>query len=532
MPGPDKLEQAGEVDIERIDSLEVVVARDGTGDQKRLDNALVGGVAWTAGVKWVSQVLTWGITLIIARLLQPSDYGLIGMAVIYLGFVQLFSEFGLGTAIITLRDLTDDQVSQLNTLSLLLGVACFAASIAVAIPVARFFQAPKLPMVIVVMSTGFVVSAFSTIPFSLLQKEMRFKRLAFMDASQSIIQATCTLALAFLGFGYWALAIGNLSLSFATTSLMLISRRHPFAWPRAATLREPLLFSWHIMVGRLSWAIYDNSDFIVAGRVLGQAPLGAYTLAWTLAHAPIDKLTVVVNRVTPSVFSAIQKDQAALRHYLRTITGQLALIVFPATLGIALVANEFVRVALGAKWIGVVLPLELLALYALIRSNVIVASPVLNAIGATCFTMWLSLGNLVVLPVSFYIGSRWGAGGIAGVWVLVYPFLQIPVYWRLFRGIQMTTKEYVSSLWPAVNGCILMAAAVELFKRSRNPGWPLYFDLVLEILIGAIVYLLALFFMHRARLRAFIGLIQNLRCQIIGKTSTRLNLDHPLDSRY
>lgn len=510
---PNKVEQPAGADIEPTDSPEVVLARDETSSQKRFDKALVGGFAWTAGVKWISQVLTWGMTLIIARLLQPSDYGLIGMAAIYLGLVQLLSEFGLGTAIITIRDLTDDQVSQLNTLSLLVGVVCFAASVAVAIPVAHFFRAPKLPMVIVVMSIAFLVSAFSTIPYSLLQKDMRFKVLAVMDASQSIIQAICTLILALLGFGYWALVIGNLSLSFATASLTLIWRRQRFAWPRVATLREPLLFSRHIIVGRLSWYAYDNSDFMIAGRVLGQAPLGAYTLAWTLAHAPIEKLTVLVNRVTPSIFSAVQNDHAALRRYLRTITGGLALIIFPATLGMALVANEFVRLALGAKWVGVVLPLELLALHALIRSNVILVSPVLNAIRATRFMMWLSVANLVILPVSFYIGSRWGTGGIAGVWVIVFPLLQIPVYWRLFRGIQMTTKEYVGALWPALSACALMAAAVIAIKHFLNPTWPNYVRFAVEVLAGIFVYALALVSMHRERLVALVRSLKSLRGQ-------------------
>ena len=339
-----------------------MLARDETSSQKRLDKALVGGIAWTRDDEMDQPGFNLGDDTIVARLLQPSDYGLIGMAAISLGLVQLFSEFGLGTAIITMRDLTDDQVSQLNTLSLLLGVVCFAVSVAVAIPVGALFQSARAPdgdrrdehrIPSVRVQHDSILSS---------SEGHAVQVLAVMDASQSIIQAICTLVLAFLGFGYWALVIGNLSLSLATTSLTLIWRRQRFAWPRVATLREPLLFSWHIIVGRLSWYVYDNSDFMVAGRVLGQAPLGAYTLAWTLAHAPLEKLTVLVNRVTPSVFSAVQNDHAALRRYLRTITGGLALIIFPATLGMALVANEFVRMVLGAKWVGVVLPLELLAL--------------------------------------------------------------------------------------------------------------------------------------------------------------------------
>jgi len=495
---------------QKIDSLEAHPTQ-GLVDQKKLDRILVRGVAWTAIVKWATQIATWGATLIVARLLDPSDYGLVGMAAIFLNLVTYFSEFGLGTAIVTLQDLTNDQVSQLNSLSLLLGLFGFAISAAVAYPLGLFFKAPKLPAVVVVMSIGFVVAAFRTVPYSLLQKEMRFKLLAAIEGLQAIIQAVLTLALVFLGFGYWALVLGNLSVSLTSTASTMVWRRQRFAWPRVATIRRALVYSWHIIAGRLSWYLYNDSDFFVAGRVLGQAPLGAYTLAWTLAHAPLEKLTTLVNRVTPSIFAAIQSDFPALRRYLRNITGALALVIFPATLGMALVAKDFVHLALGSKWDGAVLPLELLALHALIRSNVILLAPVLNVVGEERFAMWNSLTTAIVLPVAFYIASQWGTGGIAAVWVVLYPFLAFPLYWRLFRRIEMSTKEYFAALWPALSGCIAMTVSVEALKRLLTPGSPLYIRFASETLVGAAVYALALVMLHRDWLSAFFRMAQTFR---------------------
>jgi PST family polysaccharide transporter len=330
---------------------------------------------------------------------------------------------------------------------------------------------------------------------------------------QGLAQAILTLTLAFLGFSYWALVLGNLSFGFSLTILTLLWKRQGFAWPRFSMIKRPLIYSRHIVVGQLSWWIYDNSDFTIAGRVLGAAPLGAYTMAWTLAHAPLEKLTNMVNRVTPSIFAAVQTDHAALRRYLRNISGALSLVIFPAVFGMTLIANDFVRIALGQKWIGVVLPLELLTVYVLFRSNVILLVPLLNIIGEERFSMWNSILMIVVLAPSFYIGSHWGTGGIASVWLFVYPLVSLPFFWRLFRKITMPVGEYMGALWPAISGCILMAIAVELFKRSRNPEWPLYLDLSLEILIGAVVYVLALVLMQRKRLREFLGLLKNFREQ-------------------
>ena len=480
---------------------------------RNLDNVLVRGVAWTATVKWLTQALTWGMTIVVAHLLAPSDYGLVGMAAIYVGLFTLFSEFGIGTAVVTLQDLTEDQISQLNTLSLFLGLLGFVISVAAAIPLGKFFHAPNLPLVVVVLSGGFIVSGIRTIPYSLLQKELRFELLAVIEGAQGIVQALVTLILAFMGFGYWALVLGILSSSVTPTCLTLIWRRHRFAFPQFASIRRAIHYSRRIVIGRLCWASYENSDFIVAGRVLGEAPLGAYTLAWTLAHTPLEKLTTLVNRVTPSVFARIQTDPDALRRYLRNITGVMALIIFPATIGVALVAPEFVPVVLGPKWSGVVIPLELLALHALIRSNVILLTPLLMVIGEERLVMWNSIIAMIVLPISFYIGSRWGTVGIAAGWVLIYPLLQLPLFSRIFRRIDLPRSEYLRALWPALSGCVVMAISVQALKAVSSETWLLYARLASEILVGIVTYGMVLVLFHRKYLR---GILRFARASRLG----------------
>ncbi|TMI98191.1 MAG: hypothetical protein E6H01_12615 [Bacillati bacterium ANGP1] len=146
-----------------------LTAPESVADTRTLDRSLVQGIAWTGGAKWAGQLVAWASTLIVARLLTPEDYGLVGMASIFLGLVTLVSEFGLGTTVITLRDLREDQVAQLNSISLLVGVGSFALCGAAAIPIGRLFHAPELPAVVVAMSAAFVITAFKTVPFYAVQ---------------------------------------------------------------------------------------------------------------------------------------------------------------------------------------------------------------------------------------------------------------------------------------------------------------------------------------------------------------------------
>ena len=370
-------------------------------DTRSLDRVFVRGVAWTAAIKWATQLATWGVTVVVARLLSPSDYGLVGMAGIFINLFTLLSEFGIGSSIVTLQDLDKGQIAQLNGLSIIVGFLGFLISAAAAMPLGVFFHAPKLPAIVLLLSCGFIVSGIRTVPYSLLQKELRFKLLAAIEGAQGIVQAAVTLILAFFGYGYWALVFGILSVSITPTILTLLWRRERIALPQFASIQNAIRYSRHILIGRLCWAGYNDSDFVIAGRVLGAAPLGAYTLAWTLAHTPLDKLSTLVNRVTPSVFAKIQSDRPALRRYLRNITGGMDLLVFPATVGIILVAPEFMPVVLGAKWHDAIVPLQLLAISALMRSNLILLTPILNVVGEERLVMRNAILLLCLLPPLF-----------------------------------------------------------------------------------------------------------------------------------
>src|SRR6266576_1979812 len=428
---------------------------------RALDRSLLRGVAWTAAAKWASQALSWISWLIVARLLTPEDYGLVGMAAIYLGLITLVAEFGLGTAVLAVRELSVAQINQLNGLAVLLGLASLVASCAVAIPLGRFFHAPQLPLVVAAMSTTFVITSFKTVPLALLQRELRFRALALIDLSQALVLAASMIGLAVAGFRYWTLVCGGVLGALISTAAVLRLRHPPLAWPRLHSLKHATTLSSNVLISRLCWYASANADFLVAGRILGKAALGFYNVGWTLANVSVDKITALVGQVTPAFFSAVQKDPAALRRYLLRITEGIALITFPLGLGLALVAQDFVLVVLGSKWSATIAPLRLLAAYAAFRSITPLLPTVLHTIRDTRFEMWNMVAAAVVMPTSFYLcGQRWGTVGLAVAWVLVDPIFAFMLYWRTFSKIALSPRAYFRALWPALSGSVLMAGAV------------------------------------------------------------------------
>lgn len=453
----------------------------------------------------------WLSTIVVARILAPADYGLVGMAMVYLGIATIIAEFGIGTAVVMLRDLPERSLAELNTVAALLGVAAWALSWLLAAPIAAFFEAPALRDVVIVMSATFVAAGLRVVPMALLQRELRFKNLALAEGAQALILAGTMVVLAMLGFGYWTLAIGSVLGGFIWTAGILALKRHPFAWPNLRELLPALTFSRQILFSRVTWYVYSSGDFFVAGKMLGQRALGAYTLAWTLASIPVDRLTALIVQVTPSFFSAVQTDRAAMRRYLLAITEGLSLITFPAAIGLALVADALVPTLLGSHWIDAVRPLQILGFYAAFRSIVPVLTPVLNATGNARFEMWVNVGMAILLPLGFVAGARWGTLGIAAAWLLIHPIATVPVYRRAFQAVETNASAYLRAIWPALSGVACMTILVLLLRFALGDTLPPVARLAVLVPAGAAIYAAAIWLFHRERALAFYRLTRTLR---------------------
>lgn len=476
---------------------------------KTLDRDLVKGVAWTGAVKWLSQGLSWISTLIVARLLTPSDYGLVAMAMAFLGFVALINEFGLGSAIVMLQKLSPRTVAQLNSLAVLLGAIGFGVACLAAMPLSWFYDVPDLFAVVTVQGLGFIIGAFRSVPGAILEKSRRFKTLALVDGGQAMVSAVATITLAFTGAGYWALVWGNLIGNMSASLTVGILFPKPFLRPVLVDLREVLTFSWHLLATRISWYVASTSDVFVIGRLMGQAALGAYTFGATLANVPLEKVTGLVNRIAPAFYSAVQTDHAALRRYVTGLTEGLALITVPAAIGLALVAEDFVGLVLGEKWNAAIAPLQFLAVYAALRSVSSLLPPLFFLTGGSRIAVFNGIFAVFLFPLGFAIGSRWGIMGVAVAWLVVHPIILVPMYRHVFSAIKLSAVEYVWALWPAFSCAMVMALGVILVRMSVLQDASLTVRLGSQVLAGTCSYLLALALLHRQRAERFISLIRS-----------------------
>jgi PST family polysaccharide transporter len=481
-------------------------------DIRALDRTMLRGVSWSGGIKGVTLLLSWASTIVVARLLSPADFGLVAMATLYLGLTTMVTDFGLGNALVALGDLSEEHVAQLHTVALVIGLTSFAISCVAAIPLSRFFGAPGLASVVVVLSISLVLDSLRTVPTAILTKALRFKYLALLEALRAFVAIVLTVGLAAYGAKHWALVLGNVLATLVLTVFLLTRQPQRFARPRFRPLKSALTFSSQLIMGQLAWYGYSNADFLVAGRVLGKIALGEYTLAWTITGTPGDKIMNVFGRIMPAMFAAVKHDIEALRRYFFLFTEALAILIVPASVGLLLVARDLVLLVFGAKWSAAIIPLQLLACYSSIHLLATPLTPALQVTGQASYPMRWAFYAIVFLPLGFYFsGLRWGTAGIAAMWLVVYPLILVPIYARAFKTLGIRIREYLTCLWPTLGAVAFMTVIVVMLRMLLPSTWPLALRFSLQVSSGAASFAAMGFLLQRRRLGVLADFLRAIR---------------------
>jgi O-antigen/teichoic acid export membrane protein/glycosyltransferase involved in cell wall biosynthesis len=477
---------------------------------KSLDRSLVTGIAWTGVARWTTQLLSWGATLVTVRVLTPNDYGVFGMAMVFIGLAQIVAESGLNAAIIQRPGITEEETAELGGVAVIVGVALALLGAAGAGIFASFYRdgAHVVRLILPALSALFILRSVQVVPRALLARELRFRELAIIEAVETLVLVTVTLGCAFLGWKYWALVAGTLLGAVAATVLSLRVRAHRLAIP-SGLVRDPVRFGAQVVGSQLSGYVYGNADFAIVGRLLGTNALGYYTAAWTAASIPAERVGGLVARVTPAFFAAVQQDRALLRRYFERLSEALALVTLPASVGLALVADEFVPVLLGSQWTAAILPLRLLALYGASRSVLFLAQHVLLATGQSRAIITFSVSAAVVLPIAFVMGSASGTAGVAWAWVVGYPLFMLTTFTRLaLRTMDLSWGAYARTIAPAAGATLAMSGVVLLARTMTPATWPIALGLVVHAAIGAGVYIAIVGLFLPDRVRAFLLVVR------------------------
>jgi len=480
-----------------------------------LKTRAIKSTGWYASTRVWTQAVSWGITIVLARLLTPADYGLFGMASAVIGFLQVFQYFGLGTAIIQRQHLSRPQLNTISWIVVGGGVALFSIVFGLAGPVAAYYAEPRLVWIIRALGLLFFLTAISIIPQSLLTKELDFRRRSYVEASGLLPGAVVSIALAYVGSGVWALVFGQLvRIGIQTATVVLVTGWRPGFDLSFRDVRSILGFGSTVAAASIVSEVSHLLGVAVLGRMLGSQTFGLYTMAVTLGFNPFNRLSAqLINQLSLPVFSKIQGDRGQLRSWFLMITRYLALIAIPMQVGIALVAADLVSVVLSEQWQGMVHLLQVISIGGIWSVVILPSAPLLTARGRTGLTLAHSTAYSALMPLGFLVGARYGLIGVATVWILLYCPLRSVLAWLAIREIDLRLRAYLASVAAPATAALAMAAATLVVRHLWPLGAAPLQGLVRDVVCGAAVYCLLLWRLDRRLPGELRGIWRTLRAK-------------------
>ena len=452
---------------------------------------LISGFKWNALAQVARQASRTVVAIALARLLTPAEYGLAGMALAFTGLAVVFSDVGLGVALVQRDEITEEDRCTAFWMSVGAGVVLMTIGILSAPLLASFYGEPRVAPLFAAVSVSFLLIALQSTQSALLQREMNFKALELRLIGATVLGGAAGLVAAILGAGAWALVVQQLMMSLVSTLLLwrAAAWRPKFRFSRAS-LRSLGGFGANVWGARLLGFAGGNADNIIVGRVLGESALGLYSVGFNLITLPLVRVVVPVQDTLFPVFSRLQDDRQRLANlWLRAHTSIIAVIA-PVVVGIALTANDLVTVVLGSKWHGVAIILQILCGYAFVACLGALSQTVLYARGQARtvfrFSVFVTFSNIA----AFLIGTHWGVVGVATAWTIVAVPSQLTLLALVARSLGVTLFRMfaeASGVFEAILAMGVSVLAMNLVCRGSIDSPVL--RLAILVATGAAVYI-------------------------------------------
>lgn len=317
---------------------------------------------WSLGTKIPYQIFRFGISIIIARILNPKDFGIVSIATMVILYSNSFTNLGFNQALVQKKLLKNKHIDSILVIDLAFSLFMTFVFYVTAPTIASFFNSPECKNVIRVLSSLFIITTFHDLPYALFRRNLNFKTISIVDTIKEIFISLITLLIALLGYGYWSIVWGRLiPLIFATVYLFCKMERKPRIQYHHQSVREIFDFAvWSVVKSQIAY-FSSRVDRLIIAKFLGPEPLGFYDKAKGFSQMPSDTISMSINSVLFSSFSRSQNNIKQLENILKKAIFLISLINFPIYLGLYAVAPYFVLGLLGEKWNQMIIPLQILS---------------------------------------------------------------------------------------------------------------------------------------------------------------------------
>jgi PST family polysaccharide transporter len=448
---------------------------------------------------------------VLARLLDPSDFGLVAMVTVITGVFEIFATGGLAAATVQRAQISDEQISALFWMNLAIGAVLALLCVAAAPSVGSFYQDPRASEILVVIAPAFLFNAFGVQHLALLQRQLRYVTLSAIEVVSEVLSIGIGIGMAVAGWGYWALVASVLATPIAMTVGAWLTCNWMPGWPRRERgVGSMLWFGGTITANNLVVHAAYNLEKILLGRYFGPDALGLYGRAYELINLPTQIINSAIGRVAFSGLSRLQAEPQRFRNYFIKSYTLVISITLPTTLFAAVASDDIILVVLGSKWQAAAELFRLLAPAILVFGIINPLAWPLQSFGLQRRSLHLALALAPVVIGAYLIGIPYGPRGVAIAYSTAMALWLVPhVLWCL-HGTPISVSDFLTATGRPLLAGIVAALVAAAVIYAAQPMSSELLRLACAGLAMALTYALMLLVIMR-QMRFYLELIQGLR---------------------
>ncbi|MVM36996.1 MOP flippase family protein [Spirosoma sp. HMF3257] len=448
------------------------------------------GGKWITVSTIISTLFQFVQVAVLARVLAPADFGIVSISNLIIAFFQVFANLGFSNSIIYKQESDRNVLSTLYYLNLLVGFVIFIAIHLSAPYIISFYHEPKLTQVLNLSSYYFVIAYFGQIYMFLLEKELRFKSVAIIDITGTVIGSAVTITLAYNGYHELSLIIGSLVMQ-TVKSILQITFGLRFFIPKLvfnlSNIKEHLRFGIFNMGEGFLGFIQFNADNIFLGGMLGVKMLGYYTIAYQLCVFPIMKLNPIILQVAYPILAKMKENTADLKKSYLKILDFISYCNLPLLAGLFITADGVVPLIYGPGWEQTT---ELIRIFVFVGIFICLSHPLYTIAftkGKPNLLFYLNLGTLVVkIPLVYLLGTYWGVTGIAVAFLLATLLNMLVNFAMVHYLIGDFIGEFSKNIAKPITFCLIMVGIISLYKSFV--GYTGITNTLVEVALGGATY--------------------------------------------
>lgn len=471
--------------------------------EKSENNNVVSGLFWSYSERFLAQIITLLVSIVLARLLLPEDYGVVAIVTVFITICDALVTGGFGNALVQKKNATDVDFDSICWVSIAVAVILYIVLFFSAPFIAKFYCNNILVSITRVMGIKFIFSAFNSVQQAYVQRKMIFKKFFFATLGGTLMSAVVGITMAYSGFGIWAIVAQYLMNTIIDTIILYLTIEwKPKLRISESAVRELWEFGSKMLASTITFALKDNIRSLVIGKQFSSGDLAFYNQGQRFPSLLVNDIVESLGKVLFPVFSQKQEDIRTLKSYMRKSIRLSSYILLPLIIGLFAVADTFIQVLLTEKWLPCVPFLRILCVVYMTRSISTIFQKCVLAIGKSninllheIITSTLTIVLMLIAAIGFNSVElvAWSYVIVMSIGILIYG-IAVRIYFKY------NILELISDYFPALIISIIMGICVHFLGYMSIP---IVIKLVLQIFIGGCMYILL---SHISKLESFLYL--------------------------